>query len=129
MIRRPPRSTRTDTLFPYTTLFRSHLGCIFDTVTRQIGGLDIALDAVAQIDDRTACIDRLGDALDHLALGIGREELGHRVLVDLLDAQRDTLAGTVDRQHHGIQFLTLQIGRAHVWTPVTNAHLVCRLLL
>src|SRR3546814_11165032 len=30
MIRRPPRSTRTDTLFPYTTLFRSEgarLGC------------------------------------------------------------------------------------------------------
>src|SRR3546814_1808909 len=28
MIRRPPRSTRTDTLFPYTTLFRSVLcGC------------------------------------------------------------------------------------------------------
>src|SRR3546814_2718048 len=26
MIRRPPRSTRTDTLFPYTTLFRS---CFF----------------------------------------------------------------------------------------------------
>src|SRR3546814_3589797 len=26
MIRRPPRSTRTDTLFPYTTLFRSQLG-------------------------------------------------------------------------------------------------------
>src|SRR3546814_11561267 len=25
MIRRPPRSTRTDTLFPYTTLFRSRL--------------------------------------------------------------------------------------------------------
>src|SRR3546814_5939684 len=26
MIRRPPRSTRTDTLFPYTTLFRSDSG-------------------------------------------------------------------------------------------------------
>src|SRR3546814_17675621 len=26
MIRRPPRSTRTDTLFPYTTLFRSFQG-------------------------------------------------------------------------------------------------------
>src|SRR3546814_13764410 len=26
MIRRPPRSTRTDTLFPYTTLFRSEYG-------------------------------------------------------------------------------------------------------
>src|SRR3546814_16056104 len=32
MIRRPPRSTRTDTLFPYTTLFRSCL----------LGGTDIA---------------------------------------------------------------------------------------
>src|SRR3546814_4901560 len=27
MIRRPPRSTRTDTLFPYTTLFRSPVAC------------------------------------------------------------------------------------------------------
>src|SRR3546814_16242458 len=30
MIQRPPRSTRTDTLFPYTTLFRSSQGeCFF----------------------------------------------------------------------------------------------------
>src|SRR3546814_7036720 len=29
MIRRPPRSTRTDTLFPYTTLFRSPLRATF----------------------------------------------------------------------------------------------------
>src|SRR3546814_4952439 len=28
MIRRPPRSTRTDTLFPYTTLFRSSFLCL-----------------------------------------------------------------------------------------------------
>src|SRR3546814_8681129 len=28
MIRRPPRSTRTDTLFPYTTLFRSPHGAL-----------------------------------------------------------------------------------------------------
>src|SRR3546814_4180183 len=28
MIRRPPRSTRTDTLFPYTTLFRSLAGLV-----------------------------------------------------------------------------------------------------
>src|SRR3546814_19058124 len=34
MIRRPPRSTRTDTLFPYTTLFRSH-GCINDRAQAQ----------------------------------------------------------------------------------------------
>src|SRR3546814_2926670 len=30
MIRRPPRSTRTDTLFPYTTLFRSNTGKLLD---------------------------------------------------------------------------------------------------
>src|SRR3546814_5311120 len=37
MIRRPPRSTRTDTLFPYTTLFRSLLrgtGLEYDTESR-----------------------------------------------------------------------------------------------
>src|SRR3546814_7545809 len=28
MIRRPPRSTRTDTIFPYTTLFRCFLKCV-----------------------------------------------------------------------------------------------------
>src|SRR3546814_1734484 len=32
MIRRPPRSTRTDTLFPYTTLFRSAAGANPDAV-------------------------------------------------------------------------------------------------
>src|SRR3546814_1168218 len=35
MIRRPPRSTRTDTLFPYTTLFRS-----FAFVTKRFGTRD-----------------------------------------------------------------------------------------
>src|SRR3546814_618463 len=32
MIRRPPRSTRTDTLFPYTTLFRSGILKYLETV-------------------------------------------------------------------------------------------------
>src|SRR3546814_8068125 len=31
MIRRPPRSTRTDTLFPYTTLFRSEAAARWET--------------------------------------------------------------------------------------------------
>src|SRR3546814_14541906 len=39
IIRRTPRSTRTDTLFPYTTLFRSHLG-------RLVRGVVIALQHV-----------------------------------------------------------------------------------
>src|SRR3546814_1245267 len=32
MIRRPPRSTRTDTLFPYTTLFRSSTGLLHESL-------------------------------------------------------------------------------------------------
>src|SRR3546814_15573165 len=36
MIRLPPRSTRTDTLFPYTTLFRSH--AVFKQMVRDRRG-------------------------------------------------------------------------------------------
>src|SRR3546814_4633351 len=43
MIRRPPRSTRTDTLFPYTTLFRSTQGTrTLSTTTTAMLGLDPA---------------------------------------------------------------------------------------
>src|SRR3546814_4777770 len=39
MIRRPPRSTRTDTLFPYTTLFRSvSFVPVMHTKTNMFGG-------------------------------------------------------------------------------------------
>src|SRR3546814_11849432 len=37
MIRRPPRSTRTDTLFPYTTLFRSHSEAWRLQIGRELG--------------------------------------------------------------------------------------------
>src|SRR3546814_19692772 len=44
MIRRPPRSTRTDTLFPYTTLFRSdERDRLLDRISAQ-AGVDISLD-------------------------------------------------------------------------------------
>src|SRR3546814_9776097 len=39
MIRRPPRSTRTDTLFPYTTLFRSSLKIRGGALTSTLQGL------------------------------------------------------------------------------------------
>src|SRR3546814_15609347 len=38
MFRRPPRSTRTDTLFPYTTLFRSPVPNVLVTPRRDIRG-------------------------------------------------------------------------------------------
>src|SRR3546814_18915343 len=52
MIRRPPRSTRTDTLFPYTTLFRSAAGFAAINSVGNLGGL-IAQTTVPAIHDRT----------------------------------------------------------------------------
>src|SRR3546814_18191266 len=54
MIRRPPRSTRTDTLFPYTTLFRSLEADI------GLGALNaIGLDRVAGLE-RQVGVDQIG---------------------------------------------------------------------
>src|SRR3546814_13694677 len=39
MLRRPPRSTRTDTLFPYTTLFRSPLSVGFSSLFPDVAPL------------------------------------------------------------------------------------------
>src|SRR3546814_5071258 len=56
MIRRPPRSTRTDTLFPYTTLFRSQVA---DQAAHV--GARAALDPQAQ--QRLARIEQVGRRL------------------------------------------------------------------
>src|SRR3546814_18176082 len=48
MIRRPPRSTRTDTLFPYTTLFRSNKRGIF--MIQSQDRLNAGIDALAGIE-------------------------------------------------------------------------------
>src|SRR3546814_2854668 len=50
MIRRPPRSTRTDTLFPYTTLFRSAEAHLAQQVIAQRVDPE-ALGEVHRIDD------------------------------------------------------------------------------
>src|SRR3546814_4177484 len=45
MIRRPPRSTRTDTLFPYTTLFRSRLAeDHLEALLERLADHDLALE-------------------------------------------------------------------------------------
>src|SRR3546814_3221114 len=129
MIRRPPRSTRTDTLFPYTTLFRSSfqldqgrhhkraalaLGAVGDChlinrATFVAHGLDVFLDT------------GLGFSIDHRAdvyrqtLRVAETRFSHRTLEHFDDA----ISGV---------FLH-ELGRAHVGTPVTNAHLICSLLL
>src|SRR3546814_14829411 len=57
MIRRPPRSTRTDTLFPYTTLFRSEdSAAAFMAFTEKFAGSTVALTRL----DRMALAQRIG---------------------------------------------------------------------
>src|SRR3546814_16107320 len=82
MIRRPPRSTRTDTLFPYTTLFRSEDG-LFGCWTQRFPGhprcsRDL-LDSVNELSflDRHLSI-RGRDGLRILDLGAGYGRLAHR---------------------------------------------------
>src|SRR3546814_19658893 len=59
MIRRPPRSTRTDTLFPYTTLFRSLSGML-ETPQAPLGSLHMLPEAERrqlQIDCNRSDVD------------------------------------------------------------------------
>src|SRR3546814_15955734 len=66
MIRRPPRSTRTDTLFPYTTLFRS--------LQTEEQFSDIVLKTSAD-----GGVTRLGDVA---RIELGAAEYGLRALLD-----------------------------------------------
>src|SRR3546814_1036776 len=72
MIRRPPRSTRTDTLFPYTTLFRSiELENPRDDDVRQqpaplVPGAPSPADRAAQaLDQEVVLYERQGRSEEH----------------------------------------------------------------
>src|SRR3546814_9348107 len=65
MIRRPPRSTRTDTLFPYTTLFRSAF--LFKEGRQQLG----LFDRHGADEHRLAALVRLADRLGDRAELVG----------------------------------------------------------
>src|SRR3546814_9290823 len=58
MIRRPPRSTRTDTLFPYTTLFRSHMHRVRRAVNRWTHLLQIDLGRGKERQQAPAALPR-----------------------------------------------------------------------
>src|SRR3546814_3337483 len=119
MIRRPPRSTRTDTLFPYTTLFRSAVDHVVQAYLAQVSVrhkkipverqpvLQLAL--AVQVGFAPA---RDGHAFEQagLAEGVGGDKgLGGLARVEVDHVQRS--------------------GEHTSGTPVTNAHLVCRLLI
>src|SRR3546814_9062323 len=52
MIRRPPRSTRTDTLFPYTTLFRSGAGVTGGSVPGALAAAGLPLHVRPRLQGR-----------------------------------------------------------------------------
>src|SRR3546814_4985558 len=121
MIRRPPRSTRTDTLCPYTTLFRSS--------QRQANGI----------------VDRFADEVE-IGLVFGSEglEIVHQARKDeekrSIEEGRAKTRGKEQPDYREQQifrvnnergqrrinsrrrlYLRIEIGREHVLTPVTNA--------
>src|SRR3546814_13737705 len=105
MILRPPRSTRTDTLFPYTTLFRS--ACQLRPAVGEKG--------VHQGSIRIA-----GGGMDDQAGGLVEHD---EIAVLVKDVQRDRLAFQGDRtsfgDDDGESLVGLhQIGRASCWERV-----------
>src|SRR3546814_9790011 len=70
MIRRPPISTRTDTLFPYTTLFRS----------RSAGFLAVA-HHLAETGVLLGHAGMIGNPFDHLVFHHARTQAGHQLFV------------------------------------------------
>src|SRR3546814_4456285 len=71
MIRRPPTSTRTDTLFPYTTLFRSGR----QVANEVLGHADLLLGGRVRVEP-----DRAGDAVDEQQVEglVVAPHVGHR---------------------------------------------------
>src|SRR3546814_11274262 len=80
MIRRPPRSTRTDTLFPYTTLFRSEYA--LTVFAREVDAMQRNIELVA---DRARILEIVGRcAVALFVFGpVDHEQAGHAVALFL----------------------------------------------
>src|SRR3546814_16931877 len=101
MLRRPPRSTRTDTLFPYTTLFRS---LVLGTEIRRVS----TIESITEKHGRSGKLvfvtvrhDIFGD--DGLAIE-EEQDLVYREPADTSGAPDDPASNAADAE----------IGRAHV---------------
>src|SRR3546814_8572500 len=127
MIRRPPRSTRTDTLFPYTTLFRSappRSRAANDRGSRTAPGNRAqdhtpAKRTAAVVKGRPAGSSALRRWLAHIPAA----ERGKR---DPSLKPTTRIPAFVERAHGGEHFIRSE---EHTCTPVTNSHLVCRIML
>src|SRR3546814_4215200 len=122
MIRRPPRSTRTDTLFPYTTLFRSvvqHHAQVADAADagfrthRRFAHLDprVAEDAFLRLAALPVVVD--------LLVRTGRHAHAPAAALVLVDQHDAVFLALVDRPRRARRYArrveaVLEIGRAHV---------------
>src|SRR3546814_15613256 len=102
MIRRPPRSTRTDTLFPYTTLFLSPglepaIRTQLDPMAQAIEGQHLIDFAQAHLPRRTGIFDAGVRGCAGAAIMAGdKDDIGMR----LRHARRNRADPTLAHQHH-----------------------------
>src|SRR3546814_2375748 len=96
MIRRPPRSTRTDTLFPYTTLFRSPawVSCRGAALADALGEGSIFVRTDAEVrltrGDFLRCSSRV--PIHAAALGVARIERSEEHTSELQSLMRISYA-------------------------------------
>src|SRR3546814_6410507 len=110
MVRRPPRSTRTDTLFPYTTLFRSNLrGGTTDTTAANLNTRLHIIESIMKELQRILLrlvLDRVERAIDN-GFGDGLlavqhdavHEFGEHLISELGIRQDNPLFGTTTTRH------------------------------
>src|SRR3546814_10696510 len=112
MIRRPPRSTLTYTLFPYTTLFRSSY------IIRESGWHQVLVFTRTKHGANRLAEKLVKDGLAAAAIHGNKSQAARtRALAGFKDGKVAVLVATDRSEEHTSE------------TPVTNAHLVCRLLL
>src|SRR3546814_8454572 len=114
MYRRPPDSTRTKPLFPFTTLFRSISAKTAGPSFKEDDEEEEEPAAQTDADDENYTERRTPRPVEEEEAD---NSLSLAAMEELL--KPDALE----------RFAAIKIGRAHVRTPVTNRNLVCRLLL
>src|SRR3546814_21197713 len=103
MIRRPPRSTRTATLFPYTTLFRSAFGA------RAVAAVHVEGEADDDADDIVLCDQRLE------RFEVDREFLADDRLAEGREAPVRIAKGVADRLRADVEaYETAAVGEVGV---------------
>src|SRR3546814_13619196 len=102
MIRRPPRPTRTDTLFPYTTLFRSNKGTILARTTLALTAASLDNDATGQIQGSDGATFTSAGAITNagtLILGFNSGKNGTVTGLSLTNSGTLQSAGKIGRAH------------------------------